>query len=141
LRTLHYIIQPRAPPALYPPEVSPSLSTATPSPASPAVIKDDVSTTFPDVTQALPDPSAPPSDLDLGALLTHLKSLADVVSKLASPPSSSQLPLPPAQCLSGHDDEPVSGSDDKLTPCLLATMSPEDIACLLHHPGMFFPSV
>jgi hypothetical protein len=77
---------------------------ATPSPASLAVIKDDVSTSLLDVTPALPDPSAPPSDLDLSALLTHLKGLADAISKLSSSPSSLPLPLPPTQCLLGHDD-------------------------------------
>jgi hypothetical protein len=140
LAILHYF-QPWCPLTLYPSEVSPSLLMTTSSPAFLAVMEDDVSTTLPNMTMALPDPSTPPFDLNLGALLTHLKGLADAISKLSSSPSSLPLSPPPTQRQLWHDDQPVSGSDDEPTSHLLSTMSPEEIACLLHHPSTSFPSV
>ncbi len=71
LNTLHYL-QPRCPPSLYPSKVAPSLSTATPSMLSPALIKDDKYTVLPVVDLALPDPSAPPSAMDCSLLSSQL---------------------------------------------------------------------
>jgi hypothetical protein len=60
---------------------------ATPSPPSPAMIKDNASTVIPVVDPALPDPSAPPFALDLGSLLSQLQGLVDAVGKFSSSPS------------------------------------------------------
>jgi hypothetical protein len=78
LATLHYI-QPRCPPAVYPSKVSPSLSTAAPSPTSPAIIKDNNVPSLPLAMPHLMASSTPPSDVNMTALSTHFKSLADVV--------------------------------------------------------------
>ncbi len=71
LNTFHYL-QPRCPPTLYPSKFAPSLSTGTPSLPSPALIEDNEDTVLPVVDPALPDPSAPPSVMDLGLLLSQL---------------------------------------------------------------------
>ncbi len=66
LATLHYA-QPHCPPALYPSEVSPSTSTAAPSPVSPVMIEDNVTTPLPAEHPILTS-SAPSSAVSLHAL-------------------------------------------------------------------------
>jgi hypothetical protein len=140
LHTLHYV-QPQCPPATYPSKVSLALSTATPSPASLEVIEDNDD--LPYLLMAAPpiqSSSKPPNKLNIGSLSTHLKRLTNAVHHLTSSTqqqthsSSTPLPLDPAI-------EPPSNPTSKLATCLLPTMSSEDIARLVHHPGTSFPSV
>jgi hypothetical protein len=132
ITTLHYI-QPQCPPSLYSLEVAPSLSTATPSLPSPALIKDDAYTVLPAVDPALLHPSAPPSALDLGLLLSQLRVLGDNVDKHYSSPSG----LLPSM----SSNEPPSGNDAAPASCILSTMTSDKIACLVHYPGTFVPSI
>ncbi len=77
LDTLHYV-QPRCPPSTYPSKVSPALSAATPSPASPAVMEDDDDVAH--LCMAMPPihtSSTPSNDIDMGALSRHLNDLVD----------------------------------------------------------------
>ncbi len=132
LNTLHYL-KPRCPPTLYPSKFLPSLSTATPSLPSPALIKDDEDTVLPVVDPALSDPSAPPSAMDLGLLSSQLQLLVDPVGKLSSSPSGLLSPT--------SSNEPPSENNAAPASCLLSTMTSNEFARLLHHPGTSFPSI
>ena len=86
LNTFHYV-QPQCPPSTYPSKVSPTLSAATPSPASPAVVEeeDDV----PHLCMAVPPiqaSSTPSNNINMGKLSTHLKDLEDAVHHSTMPP-------------------------------------------------------
>ena len=140
LDTLHYV-QPRCPPVVYPSELGPTVSHATPGPL-PALVEDDASTTVavsiapcsplptqsPIVAATPPLPSAPP--LDLSAITLQLQSLSDAITTLSTP-SPLATPLP-AAVADDHDDSPTR---------LLSTMTPEEIQSLLHHDGTTFPPV
>ncbi len=138
LATLHYV-QPCCPPALHPSEVSPSTSTAAPSPPSPVIIEDNNVTTLPSTEHPILLSSTPSSAVSLHALSTHIKSLTDAVNHLTSScahtlqPHSSPTPL-----ASDIDEMPPTDSDDAPESHLLSTMSPEEITCLFHHPGTSF---
>jgi hypothetical protein len=143
LNTLHYV-QLRCPPSTYPSKVSPTLSAATPSPTSPAVVEDIDN--IPHLCMAVPpiQASSPPSNnIHMGALSTHLKDLMDAVHCLTlppqQPPQSSSTPLP----LNPDVEQPsdTSTTADEPITHLLFTMTSEEIACHLHHPGTSFPSV
>jgi hypothetical protein len=141
LATLHYV-QPRCPPAVYPSEVSPSTSTAAPSPASPVMIEDDNVATLPSAEHPILTSSVPSSAVSLHALLMHIKSLTDAVNHLTS--SSSHTPQPhssPTPRALDVNKMPATDSDDAPASCLLSTVSSEEITCLLHHPCTSFPSV
>jgi hypothetical protein len=85
----------------------------------------------------------PSNDIDMGALSMHLKDLADAVHHLTlphqQPPQSSSTLL----SLIPNYKQPSDTSDtaDKPVTCLLSTMSSEEIACHIHHPGTSFPLV
>jgi hypothetical protein len=132
INTLQYV-QPWCPPSLYPLEVVPSLSTATPSLPSPALIEDDTFTVLPIVDLVLPDPSVPPFAMDLGSFLSQLQVLEEAVGKLSSSPSDS---LPPTS-----SNELLSENDAVQDSHLLSTMTSNKVAPLLHHPGTSFPSI
>jgi hypothetical protein len=141
LATLHYV-QPRCSPAVYPSEVSPSTSTAAPSPASPVMIEDDNVQTLPLAKHPILTSSAPSSAVSIHTLSTHIKSLTDAVNHLTS--SSSHTPQPhsfPTPLALDVDEMTPADSDDTPASCLLSTMSSEEITRLLHHPGTSFPSI
>jgi hypothetical protein len=54
---------------------------------------------------------------------------------------ANSLLLPPGLLLPTSYDEPPSGNDAAPASCLLSTTTPNKVACLLHHPGMSFPSI
>ena len=138
LYTLDYV-QPRCPPALYPSEVAPALSTAAPSPvlqgaltaddasASPALIADD---------DASASPVLAPIDsvINMQHLSSTLQSLTDAVQRFTA--SSPPAPLPTAV-----SPPSTTAADDLPSPRLLSTMSLEDILRLIHHPDTPLPSV
>ena len=76
LYTLDYV-QPRCPPALYPSEVAPALSTAAPSPASRVVIEDDDASASPALAPV--DSPTSPSVIDMQHLSSTIQSLTDAV--------------------------------------------------------------
>jgi hypothetical protein len=144
LHTLHYI-QPRCPPSTYPSEFSPTLSVATPSPDSPAVVDDDKDN-VPHSCVAVPPiqfSSTTSNNIDMIALSTHLKDLADTVHCLTlpppQPPQSSSILLPSNPDVNQPSD--TSTTADEPVTCLLSTMTPEEITYHLHHPGTSFPLV
>jgi hypothetical protein len=146
LPTLDYV-QPHSPAAVYPSEVSPALSNATPSPVSPALVEDDDNNDVPLPTLPswlAPDSSKMPSpDVDLSVLSNHLKRLMDAVNRLTLAPtpviSSSPSPL---DIDAEEPSSPPNGEPTDLpTSRLLSTMTSKKITILLHHPGTTFPSV
>jgi hypothetical protein len=87
----HYV-QPRCPPSTYPSKVSPTLSVATPSPDSPAVMDND-NDNVPHLCMAVPSihsSSTSSNNIDMSSLSTHLKDLTDALRCLTLPP-----PQPP----------------------------------------------
>jgi len=68
-------VQPRCPPALYPSEVAPALSTAAPSPASRVVIEDDDVSASPALAPV--DSPTSPSVIDMQHLSSTIQSLTD----------------------------------------------------------------
>jgi hypothetical protein len=143
LNTLHYV-QLWCPPSTYPSKISPTFSAATPSPASPAVVEDNDN--VPHLCMAMLPIQAlsmPSNNINMGAFSTHLKDLADTVHCLTlptqQPPQSSSTPLPSNPDAKQPSD--TSTTADKPVTCLLSTMTSEEIACHLHHPGTSFSLV
>ncbi len=151
LDTLQYV-QPRCPPVVYPSEVAPTLSYATPAPL-PALVADNVSTapsvaiSVPPTTSCVSPPavvdssSLPAASLDLSAISTQLRSLSDAVHRLTDsttpPVPASSVPASSAPPSSDH----FGGDTDASSTRLLSTMTPDEIQSLLHHVGTTFPSV
>jgi hypothetical protein len=145
LHTLHYI-QPRCSSSTYPSKTSPTLSAATPSPDSPAVVDDKKDNVPHPHVAVLPiqSSSMTSNDIEMSALSTHLKDLMDEVHCLTlpppQPPQSSSTPLPLNPDVDQPSD-PSATADEPVTHLLLSTMTPKEIACHLHHPGTSLPSV
>ncbi len=152
LHTLNYV-QPRFPLVTYPSEVSPSLSTATPSPAFLALTEaddnddDDLHPQAAASSDQAPYSLAavtPAPNLTLDTLSSHLKSLTKAVHGLTfsptPPPTSSSLP-PSAMDTVAPMSIPTDDLTDKPTSPILSTMTSNKIARLLHHPSTYFPSV
>ncbi len=144
LTTLHYG-QPRCPSSTYPSKVSPTLSVATPSQTSPAVVDND-NNNFPHLHMAVPpiqSSSMPSKEINMGALSTYLKDLAYAVHHLTLLPQqlhqSSSTPLPSNPDVKKPSD--TSTTANKPVTCFLSTITSEEIACHLHHPGTSFPLV
>jgi hypothetical protein len=118
------------------------MSTVAPSPASPVMIKDNNGTTLPSAEHPILTSSMPSLAVIIAALSTHLKSLAGAADRVTS--SLSPTPQPhssPTPLAWGVNEVPPMDSDDEPMSCLLSTMSSEEIAHLVHHPGTSFPLV
>jgi hypothetical protein len=126
---------------------------ANPSPVSPALIEaDDNNDDDPHPQAAAPSDQAPSSlasvtpspNLTLDILSFHLKSLTDAIHNLTSSPTQS--PTLSSLPLSAIDNVaptsiPTYEPTNEPTSRLLSTMTSEEIARLLHHPGTSFPLV
>ena len=165
LHSLHYV-QPRCAPTSYPTATvpAPAMSTATPSLSGPALINDDDTTVdngdddalpplvdepltyslpLPKVSGSLPSPST----WDPSAISRQLKHLVSAVDRLTSTPPSSAAPsAPDCPTVSPSTPSPIPATpalngDDDSSSRLLSTMTPEEVAALIHHEGSSFPSV
>jgi hypothetical protein len=76
-----------------------------------------------------------PAPVDLTSVSHQLRALTDAVNKLASPPDAS--PVDPSPNL----EDPSHNVPMDTVPCLLFTMTTDNIAQLLHHPGTSFPPI
>jgi hypothetical protein len=139
LNTLHYV-QPRCAPSLYPSERLPSLSTSgaiqlSPPPA--LVIDDDTSVVAP----ALDRLSSFANVSSLSRDLARLQSAVDQLVRSVLAPIQ-LVPVPPDSSSDTPEASPSETADDSAgAPRLLSTMTPEDVAHLVHHPGTSFPPV
>jgi hypothetical protein len=143
LDTLHYN-QPQCPPTTYLSKVSPALSAATPSLASPAAVEDDDNVPhLCMVVLPIQASSTPSNVLFMAALSTHFKDLVDAVHCLTLPPQQppqSSLTLLPSNPDVKEPSDPPDTANKPVTH-LLSNMTSKEIAHLLHRPGTFFPSV
>jgi hypothetical protein len=136
LNILHYV-QPRCAPSLYPSERLPSssMSGATQSSPPPALIIND------DTSVVAPASDRPSSFPDVSSLSRDLARLQLAVNQLVcSVPAPFQLdPLPPDSSSDTPEALPSETADDSAAaPWLLSTMTPKDVARLVHHPGPSF---
>ncbi len=136
LNTLHYV-QPRCAPSLYPSEQLLSSSTLGATQSSPPlalVIDDDTSVVAP----ASDCPSSFPDVFSLSPNLARGQLTVDQLVRLVPAPVQ-LVPLPPDSSSDTLEALPSKTADDQAAaPRLLSTMTPEDVARLVHHPGTSF---